>query len=78
MFLAGRGSGWLLLFVFAACPLTGKPATTTAPVLTGAFAETRASPAPGYRAASWIHVGQAKGRGKLDRHHTCVPHNSVV
>jgi len=70
MFLAGRGPGWLLLFVFAACPLTGKPATATAPVLAGAFL--RRNPrftGAGYRAGDWVHVGQAKGGGKLDRHY---------
>jgi hypothetical protein len=70
MFLAGRGPGWLLLFVFAACPLTGKPATATAPVLAGTFLRRNLRfTGAGYRAGDWVHVGQAKGGGKLDRHY---------
>ncbi len=65
-----RSRAWLAITVrVRRLPLTGKPATATAPVLAETFVETPASPAPGYRAANWIHVGQTKGRGELDRHH---------
>ena len=40
-----------------------------APVLLETFVETPRFTGASYRAANWIHVGQTKGRGKLDRHH---------
>jgi Druantia protein DruA len=39
------------------------------PVLVETFVETGRFTAASYRAASWTHVGQTQGRGKLDRHH---------
>ncbi len=41
-----------------------------APVLLETFVETPRFSGASYRAANWIHVGQTKGRGKLDRHHS--------
>lgn len=40
------------------------------PVLLETFVETPRFAGTGYKAANWIHVGQTKGRGKLDRDHT--------
>lgn len=39
------------------------------PVLIETFVETDRFTGASYRAANWLHVGQTKGRGKLDRHH---------
>ncbi len=39
------------------------------PVLIETFVETDRFTGASYRAANWIHVGQTKGRGKLDRDH---------
>ncbi|MCL4446510.1 MAG: DUF4338 domain-containing protein [Actinobacteria bacterium] len=38
-----------------------------APVLVETFVETGRFTGASYKAANWIHVGQTKGRGKLDR-----------
>jgi hypothetical protein len=38
------------------------------PVLLETFVETGRFTGTSYRAANWLHVGQTKGRGKLDRH----------
>ena len=38
------------------------------PVLLETFVETRRFKGTCYKAANWTHVGQTKGRGKLDRH----------
>jgi len=40
------------------------------PVLVETFVETGRFHATSYKAANWIHVGQTKGRGKLDRTHS--------
>ena len=40
-----------------------------APVLAETFIETPRFAGTSYKAANWIHVGQTRGRGKLDRHH---------
>lgn len=40
-----------------------------APVLAETFVETGRFTGASYRAANWTHVGQTKGRGKLDRRH---------
>jgi len=39
------------------------------PVLLETFVETQRFAGTCYRAANWIHVGQTKGRGKLDSNH---------
>lgn len=39
------------------------------PVLLETFVETGRFTGTNYRAANWLHVGQTKGRGKLDRSH---------
>lgn len=39
------------------------------PVLLETFVEKDRFHGTCYRAANWIHVGETKGRGKLDRHH---------
>lgn len=39
------------------------------PVLLETFVETGRFTGTSYRAANWLHVGQTRGRGKLDRHH---------
>jgi hypothetical protein len=39
------------------------------PVLLETFVETDRFQGTCYRAANWVHVGQTKGRGKLDRSH---------
>jgi hypothetical protein len=39
------------------------------PVLLETFVERQRFSGASYRAANWIHVGQTKGRGKLDRKH---------
>lgn len=39
------------------------------PVLLETFVEAGRFTGASYRAANWLHVGQTKGRGKLDRHH---------
>lgn len=39
------------------------------PVLIETFVETGRFAGTSYQAANWIHVGQTKGRGKLDRRH---------
>ncbi len=39
-----------------------------APVLIETFVETGRFTGASYRAANWLHVGQTKGRGKLDRY----------
>jgi len=41
------------------------------PVLLETFVETQRFLGTCYKAANWIHVGQTKGRGKLDVHKTC-------
>jgi hypothetical protein len=41
------------------------------PVLLETFVETQRFLGTCYKAANWIHVGQTKGRGKLDAHKTC-------
>ena len=41
---------------------------TYRPVLMETFVEKDRFQGTCYRAANWIHVGQTKGRGKLDRH----------
>jgi len=38
------------------------------PVLLETFVETGRFTGASYRAANWLHVGQTKGRGKLDRY----------
>lgn len=40
-----------------------------APVLAETFVETGRFAGTSYKAANWVHVGQTKGRGKLDREH---------
>lgn len=40
-----------------------------APVLVETFVESERFAGTSYRAAKWIHVGQTKGRGKLERNH---------
>ena len=40
-----------------------------APVLVETFVESERFAGTSYKAANWIHVGQTKGRGKLDRNH---------
>ena len=48
------------------------------PVLLETFVETGRFTGASYRAANWTHVGQTKGRGKLDRHHqNAVPIKDV-
>lgn len=48
------------------------------PVLLETFVETGRFTGATYRAANWTHVGQTKGRGKLDRnHHHAVPVKDV-
>jgi hypothetical protein len=39
------------------------------PILLETFVERRRFSGASYRAANWIHIGQTKGRGKLDRQH---------
>jgi hypothetical protein len=41
-------------------------------VLLETFVETPRFAGTSYRAANWVHVGQTKGRGKLDRTHQCA------
>ena len=38
-------------------------------MLVETFVESERFAGTSYKAASWIHVGQTKGRGKLDRNH---------
>ena len=48
------------------------------PVLLETFVEHQRFRGTCYRAANWIHVGQTRGRGKLDRHrHFAVPVKDV-
>jgi hypothetical protein len=41
------------------------------PVLLETFVEAQRFMGTCYKAANWIHIGQTKGRGKLDAHKTC-------
>ncbi|MGH7189851.1 MAG: Druantia anti-phage system protein DruA [Terriglobales bacterium] len=50
------GSDWLEAYGYA-------------PVLAETFVETGRFAGTSYKAANWIHVGETKGRGKLDRNH---------
>ena len=42
------------------------------PVLLETFVESARFTGASYRAANWLHVGQTKGRGKLDRYNQCA------
>ncbi len=44
-----------------------------APVLMETFVEQRRFRGTCYRAANWLHIGQTKGRGKLDYHRYALP-----
>lgn len=43
-----------------------------APVLLETFVEQKRFSGTCYRAANWVHVGQTRGRGKLDRYYQCL------
>lgn len=43
-----------------------------APLLLETFVEQKRFTGTCYRAANWIHVGQTRGRGKLDRYYQCL------
>jgi uncharacterized protein DUF4338 len=62
-------ASWLLGAITRRLPADWQARYGYAPVLAETFVETGRFAGTAYRAANWIHVGQTKGRGKLDQHH---------